>query len=62
MILVLVVGTMPVGSDSLTFGIKILISLALIKILSCKDAIPITFILNRLAYFNMFDNSVVLPE
>ena len=59
---VLDVGTIPVGSDSLTLGSCNFTSLALIKALSDLDATPIIFIRYRLAYFNMLVNSEVLPE
>ena len=61
-IVVLEVGTIPVTSDSLTFGKSNLISLAFNKVLSALEATPIILILYRLAYFSIFDNSDVLPE
>ena len=61
-ILVLEVGTIPVGSASFTVGINILISLDLIKALSGLEATPIIFILNLLAYFKILVSSVVFPE
>ena len=61
-ILVLEVGTIPVGSASFTLGIKIFISLAFIKVLSGFDATPIILILNRLAYFKILVSSEVFPE
>ena len=62
MIDVLEVGTIPVMSDSLTIGNKILISLALSKRLSDLEATPIIFILNLFAYFNKLFSSAVFPE
>ena len=56
------VGTIPVLSDSLTFGKTILTSLALSKRLSFLDATPIIFILNLFAYLNKLFSSAVLPE
>ena len=61
-ILVLDVGTIPVGSASFTLGINIFISLAFIKVLSGLEAIPIILILNLLAYFKILVSSVVFPE
>ena len=59
---VLVVGTIPVGSDSFTFGKINFMSLAFNKILSGLDAMPIILILKRFAYLNIFVNSAVFPE
>ena len=59
---VLEVGTMPVISDSLTLGSKSFMSLAFKSKLSDFEATPIILILKRFAYFNILDNSVVLPE
>ena len=61
-ILVLEVGTIPVGSASFTLGISILISLAFIKVLSGFEARPIILILNLFAYFKTLVSSVVFPE
>ena len=55
-------GTIPIGSASFTFGIRIGISLALINKLSFPEATPITLIPNLFAYFNKLVSSEVLPE
>ena len=61
-ILVLDVGTIPVGSASLTLGITILTSLAFIRLLSGLEATPIILMLNLLAYFKILLSSEVFPE
>ena len=59
---VLVVGTIPVRSDSFTFGSNILMSLAFNKMLSIFEATPIIFIPERFAYLSILVSSEVLPE
>ena len=56
------VGTIPVGSDSFTFGNKIFISLAFNRRLSGFDATPMILIPNLFANFNIFVSSKVFPE
>ena len=59
---VLVVGTIPVASDSFTLGNNNFMSLAFKSILSDLEATPMIFILKRFAYFSIFVNSDVFPE
>ena len=56
------VGTILFGSDSLTFGIIILISLAFKRILFGSEAIPIILILFRFANLSILKSSEVFPE